>query len=89
MSWTASPATSSVTATTMLAPDRPVAAIAFVPIAGFLTSGTNAVLPKGEAVNGLIDEDVQLSFAATKPEPEPMQVPVVAQGTAVAAASRP
>jgi hypothetical protein len=41
-----------------------VAAVAFVPIAGFLTTGTSAKLPIGSAVKGFVDEDVPLSFGA-------------------------
>jgi hypothetical protein len=37
-----------------------VAAIAFVPVAGFFTTGTSATLPQGAAVNGFVDEDVTL-----------------------------
>ena len=42
-------------------------------------TGTSAVLPKGGAVNGFFDEDVQLSFADTTSMP--MQVPVAAPMT--------
>lgn len=42
-------------------------------------TGTSAVLPKGGAVNGFIDEDVELSFAAAKPAP--MEVPAAAEAT--------
>jgi hypothetical protein len=37
-----------------------VAAIAFVPIAGFFTTGTSATLPLGAGVSGFVDEDVPL-----------------------------
>ncbi len=37
-----------------------VAAVAFLPVAGFFTTGTSAVLPVGTAVNGFTDEDVAL-----------------------------
>ena len=37
-----------------------VAAIAFVPIAGFFTTGTSATLPIGAGVKGFVDEDVTL-----------------------------
>lgn len=63
-----------------------VAAIAFVPIAGFFTTGTSANIPSGANVKGFIGEDVPLSFAAaTSPAPlavapaaDPMSVPVAA-----------
>lgn len=41
-----------------------VAAIAFLPVAGFFTTGTSATLPLGGAVHGFIDEDVTLTVAA-------------------------
>lgn len=53
-----------------------VGAIALVPIAGFFMTGTSAMLPKGGAINGFIDEDVVLAFQQTAPAP--MQVPVAA-----------
>jgi hypothetical protein len=40
-----------------------VAAIAFVPVAGFFTTGTSASLPLGASVKGFIDEDVNLVVA--------------------------
>jgi len=41
-----------------------VAAVAFVPVAGFFTTGTSATLPLGAGVRGYIDEDVPLAVAA-------------------------
>jgi len=35
-----------------------VAAVAFVPVAGFFTTGTSAVIPSGAAVKAFLDEDV-------------------------------
>ncbi|WP_234032033.1 hypothetical protein [Porphyrobacter sp. SLTP] len=49
-----------------------IGAVALVPVVGFFVTGTSAVLPKGGAVGGFIDEDVQLAIANT--EPAPMQV---------------
>ena len=46
-----------------------VGAIALVPIAGFFMTGTSAEFPKGGAVNGFIDEDVELAIANTRPAP--------------------
>lgn len=46
-----------------------VAAIAFVPVAGFFTTGTSALVPLGASVKGFVDEDVQLSLAAVAPAP--------------------
>lgn len=62
-----------------------VGAIAFIPVAGFFTTGTSAVLQRGGAVNGFIDEDVVLAFKVA--EPQPLQVPVAAQPLPVAAAA--
>lgn len=64
-----------------------VAAIAFVPIAGFFTTGTSANIPSGGAVKGFVDEDVPLAFGvAAVPEPltvtpaaAPLSVPAPAQ----------
>ena len=46
-----------------------VGAIALVPIAGFFMTGTSAEFPKGGAVNGFIDEDIELAIASTRPAP--------------------
>jgi hypothetical protein len=40
-----------------------VAAVAFLPVAGFFTTGTSATLPLGAAVHGFVDEDVTLEVA--------------------------
>lgn len=42
-----------------------VAAVAFIPIAGFFTTGTSAVIPLGAPVSAFVDEDVELAFMAT------------------------
>lgn len=54
-----------------------VAAIAFVPVAGFFTTGTSAHIPVGGAVKGFIDEDIPVSFAPVAPAP--MVIPVQTQ----------
>ena len=54
-----------------------VGAILFVPIAGFFTTGTSAVLPMGGAVNGFIDEDVELAIANKAPAPLAVTAPAV------------
>lgn len=46
-----------------------VGAIAFVPIAGFLVTGTSAVIPLGAPVSGFIDEDITVAFADGVPTP--------------------
>lgn len=64
-----------------------VGAIALVPIAGFFTTGTSAVLPKGGEIGAFIDEDVELAFKAEKPAPlavsapEPMTVEASPEAT--------
>lgn len=50
-----------------------VAAAAFVPVAGFFVTGTSAKIPMGAPVNGFIDEDLPVTFAAASVAP--MQVP--------------
>lgn len=42
-------------------------AIVFLP-AGFFMTGTSAVIPLGTVVNGIIDEDVPVTFAAAAPQ---------------------
>ena len=54
-----------------------VAAIAFVPVAGFFTTGTSATLPMGAAVKGFVDEDVSL-IVAKMPSADATPVPVAA-----------
>jgi hypothetical protein len=50
-----------------------VAAVAFVPIAGFFTTGTSASVAIGSQVKGFIAEDVPLVFAQTAPAPMTVQ----------------
>lgn len=56
-----------------------VAAIAFVPIAGFFMTGTSAKIPAGSGVKSFLDED--LAIAA--PQPTPTATPVQAPAPAV------
>ncbi len=64
-----------------------VAAIAFVPIAGFLTTGTSAFIASGSGVKGFLDED--LAFQAVRPQdisvpaPAPAVLPAPAAAPAV------
>ncbi len=44
-----------------------VAAIAFVPVAGFFVTGTSAVLPMGGEVAAFLDEDIELAIRAAVP----------------------
>ncbi|MEG3088732.1 hypothetical protein [Sphingomonas sp. PB4P5] len=54
-----------------------VAAVAFLPVAGFFTTGTSANIPLGAPLNAFIDEDVAVAFAAGAPQPM-VVAPVVA-----------
>lgn len=60
-----------------------VAAIAFVPVAGFFTTGTSARVPVGAAVTGFIGEDVPILAAAAA------SAPLVAQPLAPIVTSAP
>lgn len=55
-----------------------VAAIAFVPVAGFFTTGTSAHIPMGGAVKGFVDEDVPVAFASAAPAPMVVATPPAA-----------
>jgi hypothetical protein len=46
-----------------------VGAVAFVPIAGFLMTGTSATIPLGAPVSGFLDEDVPVVFNGAPPPP--------------------
>ena len=62
-----------------------VAAIAFVPVAGFFTTGTSAKIPVGAPVTGFIGEDIPVTMTAAAPV-----VPLAAQpATAPVAAPEP
>ena len=52
-----------------------VAAIAFVPIAGFFMTGTSAKIPAGGGVKGFLDEDLTVVMPAA---PAPVQVQAAA-----------
>jgi hypothetical protein len=51
-----------------------VGAVALVPLAGFVVTGTSARIPVNAPVNAFIDEDLPVAFAAPVPE-QPMVVP--------------
>jgi hypothetical protein len=53
-----------------------VAAIAFIPVAGFFTTGTSAVIPAGAPISAFLDEDVPVTFANAVPS----QAPLLAEG---------
>jgi len=65
-----------------------VAAIAFIPVAGFFTTGTSAKIPLGSPVVAFLDEDLTIAFAQA-PAPEPMVVPVAAPTTVETAPAAP
>lgn len=50
-----------------------VAAIAFVPIAGFFMTGTSANIPAGSGVKGFLDEDLTIAVAQPSNAPAPIQ----------------
>ena len=64
-----------------------VAAIAFVPIAGFFMTGTSAKIPAGGGVKGFLDED--LTIAAPAPVAAPVAPATVVQAAASAPAAAP
>lgn len=66
-----------------------VAAIAFVPVAGFFTTGTSAVIPNGSAVKGFLDEDIAFASVAATPAVAPAAVPAPAAGVVPAALTVP
>jgi hypothetical protein len=55
-----------------------VAAIAFVPIAGFFMTGTSASIPAGSGVKAFLDEDLAIAV----PQPAPTQQPMAVQAAA-------
>ena len=57
-----------------------VAAIAFVPIAGFFMTGTSAKIPAGAGIKAFLDEDLAITA------PQPVQAIVVVPAAAAAAA---
>ena len=61
-----------------------VAAIALIPVAGFFTTGTSAVIPMGAMVKGFTDEDVPVVVSGTAPAAAPL---VVAPATPAASSN--
>lgn len=51
-----------------------VAAIALIPVAGFFTTGTSAVIPMGSQAKAFLDEDV--AFVPVATQAPPVEVPV-------------
>jgi hypothetical protein len=50
-----------------------VAAIALIPIAGFITTGTSAKIPMGSGVKAFLDEDI--AFRAVPAQVQAIEVP--------------
>lgn len=61
-----------------------VAAIAFIPIAGFITTGTSAKIPLGAPVTAFLDEDISVAFAPTQATVAPVQSAPLAPTAALA-----
>lgn len=59
-----------------------MAAIAFVPIAGFLTTGTSAFIASGSPVKGFLDEDVAFATVPAPAAPVAISASVPAAATA-------
>jgi hypothetical protein len=55
-----------------------VGAIAILPIAGFFTTGTSAVIPLGAPVTAFVDEDLPVAFTGGAPAPMTVQPTTVA-----------
>src|SRR3954467_10117333 len=66
-----------------------VAAIAFVPIAGFFMTGTSAKIPAGGGVKGFLDEDRPPRMPAPAPAPVVAAPPIQAAVPVAAAAATP
>lgn len=65
-----------------------VGAVAFVPIAGFFTTGTSAKIPTGSPVKAFLEEDILFRTVAVQPQvievPVATPAPVAAPAPAVA-----
>ncbi|HAF40237.1 MAG TPA: hypothetical protein DCG90_00445 [Sphingobium sp.] len=67
-----------------------VAAIAFVPVAGFFTTGTSAKIPLGAPVSAFLDEDISVAFAPSAAPATPVAaVPAATPAAAPAPAPAP
>lgn len=65
-----------------------VAAVALIPIAGFFTTGTSAMIPSGSAIKAFLDEDIAYTPVAA-PAPIPVTVPASAPAAATPSPSMP
>lgn len=63
-----------------------VAAVAFIPVAGFLVTGTSAKIPTGSSVTGYLEEDLPVMIAAATPSlaAAPAAKPVIPVSATVA-----
>ena len=61
-----------------------VAAVLFVPVVGFFTTGTSARIESGAQIKGFIGEDVPLMFSEARPTPAAILVSPAAQTPAPA-----
>lgn len=59
-----------------------VASIALVPLAGFFTTGTSAMIAAGSGVKGYLDEDI--AFRTVPAQPKVLEVPVMQPAPATA-----
>jgi hypothetical protein len=70
-----------------------VAAVAFVPIAGFFMTGTSAKIPSGAGVKAFLDEDLAIAVpqpaVAVVPATAPLPVQAVVPAAAATAAAAP
>lgn len=64
-----------------------VGAVALIPIAGFFTTGTSALIANGAAVKGFLDEDI--AFRSVPTQPVTINVPSVQAAPAAVPASPP
>lgn len=59
-----------------------VAAVATIPLLGFVTTGTSAMIPMGMQVKAFVDEDVPLAFNAAAVAPMAVAAPAEAMSVA-------
>lgn len=65
-----------------------VAAVAFVPIAGFFMTGTSAKIPAGAGVKAFLDEDLTVALAPSPPVAAPVAAALSASAPAAPAPKR-
>lgn len=62
-----------------------VASVALIPLAGFFTTGTSAVIASGSATKGFLDEDIAFRPVAAQPQVIDVPAPTPAPATATSA----